>query len=38
MGTVFAIFVGLFGLAGVYTAVIGTNDYGGIQRISLLLV
>ena len=29
MGTVFSIFVGLFGLAGVYTAVIGTNDYGG---------
>jgi hypothetical protein len=28
MGTVFAIFMGLFGLIAVYTAVIGTNDYG----------
>ncbi len=28
MGTVFAIFMGLFGLTGVYTSSIGTNDYG----------
>ncbi len=28
MGTVFAILMGLFGLAGVYTAAIGINDYG----------
>ena len=39
MGTVFAIFMGLFGLTGVYTAAIGTNDYGGDPMcISLLLV
>ncbi len=29
MGTIFAIFMGLFGLTGVYTAAIGTNDYRG---------
>ena len=28
MGTVFTIFMALFGLTGVYTAAIGTNDYG----------
>ena len=29
MGTVFAIFMGLFGLTSDYTATIGTNNYGG---------
>lgn len=29
MGTVFAIFMGLFGLISDYTATIGTNNYGG---------
>ena len=29
MGTVFAIFMGVFGLTGVYTASIRTNDYSG---------
>lgn len=28
MGAVFAIFMGFFGLTAVYTAAIGTNDYG----------
>jgi hypothetical protein len=27
MGTVFAIFMALFGMTGVYTAAIGTNNY-----------
>jgi hypothetical protein len=28
MGTIFTIFMGVFGLTGVYTSAIGTNDYG----------
>ncbi len=29
MGTIFTIFMALFGLTGLYTAAIGTNDYRG---------
>ncbi len=29
MGTVFAIFMALFGVTGVYTGAIGTDEYGG---------
>ena len=29
LGTVFAIFIGLFGLTGVYAGAIGINNYGG---------
>ena len=28
MGTVFAIFMGFFGLSGVYTSLIGAHNYG----------
>ena len=28
MGTIFAIFMGFFGLASVYAAIIGTDNYG----------
>jgi len=28
-GAIFAIFMGFFGLTGVYTAATGTNNYGG---------
>ena len=46
MGTVFAIFMGLFGLTGVYTSSVGTNDYGvdrmyfltaGLIRLAIVL-
>jgi len=35
MGTIFAIFMGLFGLAGVYTSIIGTKDSEGTVLYSL---
>ena len=34
--TIFAIFMGLFGLVGVYAVAIGTNIYGGDQMYFLL--
>jgi hypothetical protein len=37
MGTVFAIFMALFGMTGVYTAAIGTNNYSRdpISKVTL---